>query len=221
MTTQPAGTNGASYRLVDSDAHINEPPGLWVDNVPAKFKDRVPQMKRFEQGDAWVMEGVADPINFGNNVNGSLPKNERTAWAKWEEIPSGGYDPVQRLKDMDLDMVDAAVQYPTPRVSQLVIGTQDPDLHLAMVQAYNDWLIEYCSHDPSRLGAIILLPNRGIDQALAELERVGGRTAVVGALIGCFPHGDTDIMADDDVVFRAVAERELPLHVHVKLVNEL
>ena len=43
-----------------------------------------------------------------------------------------------------------------------------------MVQAYNDWLIDYCSHDPSRLGAIVLLPNRGVDDAVAEIERVAG-----------------------------------------------
>ena len=75
---------------------------------------------------------------------------------------------------MDADLVDAAVFYPTPRLSQIVITHQDPALHLLMVQAYNDWLIEYCAHDPSRLGAIMLLPNRGVEQAVAEIERVAG-----------------------------------------------
>jgi predicted TIM-barrel fold metal-dependent hydrolase len=221
MSTYSSITNEGSYRLVDSDAHINEPPGLWIDDVPSQFKDRVPQMKRFEHGDAWVMEGVADPINFGNNVSGALFKTDRGPWAKFDEMPKGGYDPAERLNEMDLDMVDAAVQYPTPRISQLVFGTQDPDLHLYMVQRYNDWLIEYCSYEPSRLGAIVMLPNRGVDQALQEWERVADRTGVVGALMGCYPHGDKDIMPEDDVVFRAVAERGMPLHVHVKLVDDL
>jgi predicted TIM-barrel fold metal-dependent hydrolase len=65
-----------------------------------------------------------------------------------------------------------------------------------------------------------LLPNRGIDQALAEIARVGHRTGVTGALMGCYPHGDTDLVEEDDQVFHALAEAGLPLHIHVGLVNE-
>lgn len=217
----PLEDANTTYKLVDSDAHINEPPGLWVDNVPSKYRDLVPHMERFEKGHAWVMEGVPDPINFGNNVAASIFRTKRSAWVFWEDTPKGGYEPAARLQDMDTDMVDAAVLYPTPRISQLVIGTKDPDLHLAMVRTYNDWLIDYCSYDPSRLGALPLLPNRGVQQALDELERVADRTSVAGVLIGCFPHGDADIMSDDDPLWRAIGERGLPLHVHVRLSSDL
>src|SRR6185437_10801465 len=142
------------------------------------------------QGHAWVMEGVADPINFGNNVAAAVFRPDRRDWMLWEDIAKGGYDPAERLKEMDTDMVDAAVLYPTPRVSQLMTGTVDPELHLAMVRAYNDWLIEYASYEPSRLGALPMLPMRGIDQSLEELDRVAGKTSVAGVLMGCFPHGD-------------------------------
>ena len=66
VTGSPLGAPG--YRLVDSDSHINEPPDLWTSRLPAKFKDRAPRMEHFEQGDAWVLEGVKDPINFGSNA---------------------------------------------------------------------------------------------------------------------------------------------------------
>jgi predicted TIM-barrel fold metal-dependent hydrolase len=109
---------------------------------------------------------------------------------------------------------------PIPRrISQIVIANPDPELHLAIVQAYNDWLIEYCGHDPSRLCAIILLPNRGVDQAVAEIERLAGRTGVVGALAGCFPHGDKDLAVEDDRVWQALVSAKLPLHIHVGLVD--
>ena len=32
------------YRAISADGHINEPPTLWVDNLPAKFKDRGPHI---------------------------------------------------------------------------------------------------------------------------------------------------------------------------------
>jgi uncharacterized protein len=216
----PAGVpTPARYRLVDADTHVNEPPDLWLSRVPERMRDRVPQLQHFEEGDAWVGEGVKDPINFGLNAAATFSKFDRKAWVRFEDIPQGGYDPAVRLEEMDADLVDAAVFYPTPRISQIVIANPDPELHLAMVQAYNDWLIEYCSHDPSRLGAIILLPNRGVDQAVAEIERLAGRTGVVGALAGCFPHGDKDLAVEDDRVWQALVSAKLPLHIHVGLVD--
>jgi predicted TIM-barrel fold metal-dependent hydrolase len=208
------------YRLIDADTHINEPPDLWTSRVPARMRDRVPHLERFEEGDAWVGEGVKEPINFGLNAAATFSRFERKAWVRFEDISPGGYDPAVRLEEMDADLVDAAVFYPTPRISQIVIANQDPELHLAMVQAYNDWLIDYCSHDPSRLGAIVLLPNRGVDQAVAEIERVAGRTGVVGALVGCYPHGDKDIDVEDDKAWQALVDARLPLHIHVKLVDD-
>ena len=210
----------SAYRLIDADTHVNEPPGLWVDRVPAKFKDRVPHMVHLEQGDAWLGEGVSEPINFGFNAGATLSREDRRPWVRFEDIPRGGYDPAARLVELDTDLIDAAVFYPTPRLSHIVIANKDADLHLAMVQAYNDWLVEYCSHDPSRLGAIVLLPNRGVDQALAEIDRLAGKPGVVGALMGCYPHGDLDIDEEDDPVFHKLVDAELPLHVHVGLVNE-
>jgi uncharacterized protein len=209
-----------SYRLIDADTHVNEPPGLWVDRVPAKFVDRVPRMERFEEGDAWVLDLVKDPINFGFNVAAAMPRAQRKAWVRFEDIPRGGYDPAVRLREMDEDTVDAAVFYPTPRLSHLAIAHPDPELHFAMIRAYNDWLVEYCSHDPSRLGAIPIVPNRGIDQAVAEIERLSQFACVAGLLVGCYPHGDRDLAPEDDAVWQAAAALRLPVHIHVGLVDE-
>jgi uncharacterized protein len=214
----PLGEPG--YRLIDADTHVNEPPGLWTERVPAKFKDRAPQMKRFDQGDAWVLEGVKDPINFGSNASAGIPLPDRSAWVRWEDIRPGGYDPKARLLEMDADLVDAAVLYPTPRISHLVIANPDPEFHLAMVQAYNDWLSEYCEHDPSRLGGIMLVPNRGVADAVREIQRVADRPGIVGCLIGCYPHGDLNLAEEDDPVWQEIAGRGMPLHIHVALVNE-
>ncbi len=219
----PTAQNGAPanrYRLVDADSHVNEPPDLWTSRVPSRFRDRVPHMEHFEQGDAWVAEGGRDPINFGMNAAAAMERSKRSPWVRWEDVPPGGYMPAERLKELDVDMVDAAVFYPTPRLSHLIIANPDAELHTAMVRAYNDWLIEYCSYDPSRLGAIFLIPNRGVEAAVAEIERVGSMPGVVGALAGAYPHGDLAIGEEDDPVWHAVAERKLPLHIHVGLVNE-
>ena len=50
-----------------------------------------------------------------------------------------------RLEEIDQAGVDAEVLYPTPRLTQSVYATTDPEMHLALVQAYNDWLPDYAS----------------------------------------------------------------------------
>src|SRR5262249_23957202 len=137
-------------RLISGDSHVNEPPDLWTARVPVQYRDRAPRMQRFELGDAWIIEGVADPINFGMNAVAGLPPDQISSWKRFEDIRSGGYDPMARTEEMDLDSVDAEIIYPTPRLGQGVSSTQDPDFHLALVQAYNDWLSEYCAAAPDR-----------------------------------------------------------------------
>lgn len=217
----PAGFGQAfgapGYRLIDSDTHINEPPDLWTSRVPAKFKDAVPRQQSFEKGDAWVMEGAPDPINFGLNAAAGLPFEERKPWVRWEDLRPGGHDPKARLEEMDVDKVDAAIVYPTPRISQLMFATKDPELHLVMVQAYNDWLSEFCGYDPTRLGGAFIIPNRGVDQALAEIERVADRPGMIAPMFGCYPTGSLDLTEESEPVWQAVTERGLALHIHVSL----
>ena len=65
-------TTRRDYRLISADSHVNEPPGLWTDRVPASMRDRAPRIEHFDEGDAWVIEGVSDPINFGMNACAGL-----------------------------------------------------------------------------------------------------------------------------------------------------
>lgn len=210
-----------TYQLIDADTHVNEPPDLWTSRVPERFRDRAPRIESFEQGDAWVLEGVDDPINFGLNATAGMKPEEMQGWVRFDDIRAGGWDPAARLEEMDLDRIDAAVLYPTPRLSHAVIASPDPEFHLAQVRAYNDWLIEYASRDPDRLGAIALLPNRGREMALAELERVARHREVKGVLVGCWPHGDLEWDDGDDPVWEATVAARLALHVHVSMVDAM
>ena len=81
-----ADTTPDGYRLISADSHVNEPPDLWTTRVPAGLRDRAPRIERFEQGDAWVLEGVADPITFGMNACAGMAPEEMRGWMRFEDI---------------------------------------------------------------------------------------------------------------------------------------
>jgi predicted TIM-barrel fold metal-dependent hydrolase len=210
-------SKGRRYRLISSDSHFNEPPDLWTARVPDAMKDRAPRIERFDEGDAWIIEGVKDPINFGMNACAGLKPEEMKGWARFEDLRKGGYEPAARLEEMDQDGVDAEVLFPTPRLSNAIIASKDVEYHTTMIQAYNDWQSEYVGYAPERFGGLALLPNRGVEGAVAELERVMDRPGMRGVMIGCWPNGTLALQPEDDKLFAVLAERRIPLSIHVAM----
>ena len=199
------------YKLISADSHVTEPPGVWIDRMPQKYQDRAPRMETLEQGDAWIFEGYPTPINFGLNQCGGLPPERRVAWIPFSEARVAGYDPVVRLKDMDEDGVDADILYPTPRPHiAMVLQQGDPEFHVAQVQAYNNWLSEFCSHDLDRLSGLAVIPNVGVEAAVLELYRAMELPGIRGALLGQLPHGGTDLSPESDSFWAAAQETNAP-----------
>ena len=78
-------------------------------------------------------------------------------------------DPVERLRVLDGEGIDAAVLFPS---LGLMYGLyEDPKPAAALCAANNDWLAEYCATDLSRLVGVALLPQQDPALAVAELER--------------------------------------------------
>lgn len=209
------------YRLISADSHVNEPPDLWTERVPQALRDRAPRIDHFEQGDAWVIEGVDDPINFGMNACAGLAPERMRGWVRFEELRRGGYDPSVRVDEMGRDGVDAEVLYPTPRLFNAIVANPDPAYHVAMVRAYNDWLSEYVEFAPARFAGLAAIPNRGSDAAVEEIRRVQGRPGIRGFLIGCYPNGTLEPMSEDDAVWGLLEELGLPVNIHVGLTQTM
>ncbi|HEV8298337.1 MAG TPA: amidohydrolase family protein, partial [Acidimicrobiales bacterium] len=215
--TANRASGARKHHLISADSHINEAADLWTSRVAAKWRDRVPRVERFDEGDAWVIEGMPGPMPIGLNACAGQDPRLRQNWVRFDEIRSGGWDPAERVKEIEIAGVDAEVLYPTPRLAQCLYANTDPEMHLVLVQAYNDWLHEYASYDPHRFRALPILPNRGVEQALAEIARVGDRPTTGGFLIGAYPGSTLQPRAEDDPVFAALEEQRLTLNVHVSL----
>jgi predicted TIM-barrel fold metal-dependent hydrolase len=174
-----------STRIMSADDHIIEAPHLWVDRVPAKYREDCPRIVEVDGRQAWLYEGELTYIPMGScrplegHSEAGYPPAPGTA--RFDEIRPGCYDPVERLKDMDVDGVWGQLCFPNfARFAghRFFLDVSDPELGLACLRTYNDYLLdEWCATDPDRLFGAVILPLHDLDLAVAELERVVAKGA--------------------------------------------
>ena len=208
------------YKLISADSHVVEPPDIWTSRVPKKFVERAPHMVSLDNTDAWILEGVPNPILFGLTQCGGFPPEQYSPYIRWEDVRPSAYDPAARIVDMDKDRLDAEIEYPGPSMGNgLFANDGDTEFHVACIRAYNDWLSEWCSHDPERLGGQALLPNVGTGPAIEEMHRVMEMPGIVGVMIGRFPAGGMHLSPEDDTFLAACQEADIPVNIHVGLAS--
>src|ERR1700694_1608124 len=152
---------------------------MFVDRVPAKFKDQAPRIVRGKDGgDGWSLDGSIPESTIGlPHGLGSVNPGARIRIApralNWDEVRAGNYDGAAHIKDMAADGIDAAVVYPQ-MVYRAYTGLADRDLGLGGLKAFNDWLLEdFVSADPTRLIGMGMIPwEHTLEVTTAELERV-------------------------------------------------
>ena len=167
-----------THGLVSVDDHVQEHPEVWVSRLSrATWGDRVPHVARQPDGtDRWLIDGKL--VDLGGVAQAAAAMPDRSSEPQvWEATPRAAYDPIERLKAMDADGVAYSVLYPTvagPGGDTLARLT-DPDLELACVQAYNDWLIDEWAGVSPRFVPQCLTPVWPIQAAVTEIRRAVGR----------------------------------------------
>ncbi len=143
--------------IISADDHIVEPPHIFEGRVPARFAERAPRVVQTESGfDTWLYDGELLP-NIGlNAVVGRPPAEYSREPTSFDDMRRGSWDIQQRVADMDLDGVFASVNFPSflPGFGggRIQTVTDDRDLALAVVRAWNDWhLEEWAGAYPERI----------------------------------------------------------------------
>ncbi|MBI3743792.1 MAG: amidohydrolase [Chloroflexi bacterium] len=202
------------YRIVSADDHVEEAKDTWQKRVAAPLRDRAPRVVRTPAGDAWVIDGKQGGT-MGLGVQGGKKfEDYRASGETYETIRPGAFDPVERLKDMDIDGVDAQTLYPNTALS--VFGIDDLNLQLACLRAYNDWLSEFCSTNPKRLLGIGLVPTDEPGETTKELRRFAKLPGMRGALLPTYPHGEPLNSEVYDPFWAAAQDLGLPVHIHLR-----
>jgi predicted TIM-barrel fold metal-dependent hydrolase len=162
------------YGLISVDDHVQEPPHLWTQRLSSnRWGDRIPHLERAGDGrEQWVVDGRL-LLDGSTGRAGALMADRNREPTRWEEVPPAAYKPSERLKVMDAAGIDYSALYPT--VAGLAGETfgriEDPELELACVQAYNDWLLDEWAAASERFIPQCLVPISPIDATVAEIKR--------------------------------------------------
>jgi predicted TIM-barrel fold metal-dependent hydrolase len=206
------------YSVIDSDTHILEPPDIWRKHLPGQFRKYAPKLvKDHEGGDAWDHgTGSPDPIGL---VSTPGKRFEEFRWfgVTYDSIRPACYNGKERIKDMDIEGVDAIVTFPPERTIFRWLGQPDPKVSLAGIDAYNEFAQEeFAAADRTRIFPMYQMPSLGVQTAVRYVRKAKDAVAR-GVLIGSWPNGSANMTAEDDKFWAACVEAGLPVHVHIML----
>lgn len=171
------GAHLMAGRLISADDHVQEHPRVWTDRLSAsRWGKRVPHLESQPDGtERWMVDGRPLELS-GVALAGALMADRNREPQRWEEVPPAAYEPAARLRAMDADGVDVSVLYPViaGTTGETFARLDDPELELACVQAYNDWLIEEWAAASDRFVPQCILPLNPAEGA-AEVQRAVAR----------------------------------------------
>ncbi|MEE9150056.1 MAG: amidohydrolase family protein [Candidatus Tectomicrobia bacterium] len=166
------------YKTISGDGHIDLkwlPHDLFVSNAPAKWKDQVPHVVETAEGKHWFAEGK-DLTKQPFGILANLEPPERGVSKHTDRMFELGFfdgnphptTPALRLKDQEIDGIDAEVMYGILGISRLL---EDRELLHVVYELYNTWAADFCSTNPERLVGLACIPNDDPQRAAAELRR--------------------------------------------------
>ena len=160
--------------VIDVDAHVTEPADVWTARLPAKLRDRGPRLERDRTGrDVWHVADSTPLVPVGFTAVAGWPEPFPSGPKNMDEVPPAAWDARARLDYLDSIGVWSQVMYPNVAGfgNQQFLALEDPELMLACVRAYNDFLIEWCAADARRLLAVSATPFWDVDAAVDEVRR--------------------------------------------------
>ncbi len=212
------------YERISADCHIDLvwlPPDLFTSHASAAMKDRMPYVADGPDGPRWTSKKGASlglTCSVGSSGVKFVPgQNRRVDLMASTGLYDDGQkgirrpaDPVLRVKDQDRDGVNAEVIF---GILGAASRLGDHEATSEMFRIYNDWLVDFCRHEPDRYIGLACLPYGDIDGAVKEIHRVA-KLGLRGVELSC--SWDMDPMWHPmwEPLWQAVNEVNLPLHFH-------
>ena len=190
--------------VIDTDSH-NMPEGFLDDEgARRRFRSRWPRLVEDAIGRTWV--------NF--------PERERELTAHQRTLPGelfagrrppGYRDSVVREAWLDEAGIDMQVLVPSPSPYAYAI---EPELGLAMAQAFNNALARQIERHPGRFIGLAVVPMQDVTAAIEELDRAVGELGIHAPLIISNVNGRNLSDYEFWPFYKRVEELGVPLIIH-------
>ena len=231
--------------IISGDGHIDLtwlPPELFISNTPARFRDRMPQVKDTKEGKRWYIEGrplawVAAAVpdsTWDRYVPGHSRRLDRMEELGFFSDGQKGIfrptTPALRIKDQDLDGVSGEVIYGIlglaggftsgqsinaigDELSASAFGITDPEVASLVFEIYNEWVAEFCKDMTSRFAGLACLSGNDPKVACKQLRRAA-EIGLRGAELNVSTTIEPIYHRDWDILWATAAECRLPISFH-------
>ena len=208
---------------VDADGHILEPPDTWEKYIDPKYKDRTIRLRTNEDG-LEVLELNGRPAKYSQPGQlaqfGAMGKKSEAETAPHPdrtyvgEAPFGSMYPKERLARMDQEGLDKAIIYPSIGLLWETEEVEGLDLQAAYAQAYNRWVVDFCSDSAGRLIPIAHISMGDGNVAAQELERAVKAGAKGAFFVPFTPTNKSHAHPDYDPFWAKAQELDVPVGIH-------
>lgn len=211
--------------IIDADSHVTEPKDTWTARVPQRFVDDVPHVERTADGrDTWVLQG--EPIGtMGVSAPAGWPDFPPNYPPTLDDCLPAAYNATARLAYLDDAGIWAQVLYPNVGGfgSERFLRLDDPELKLACVQAYNDFLLEWSDADRARLLPVVATPFWDVDATVREITRTLESGARGVLFTGEPQRYGLPYLGDHhwDPLWASTQDAGVPVHFHIGNAGEL
>ncbi|MBO0728600.1 MAG: amidohydrolase [Acidimicrobiaceae bacterium] len=206
------------YRLIDVDSHITETPDTWVARTPAKFRDRVPQVRRVDDQDVWFIDGER-ATTVGPTAPAGWSQPMPAMPKTYDDLLPAAFDAKARLELLDEVGIWAQLLYPNVGGfgGQRFLKLADRELMYECVRAYNDWQHEWASADPRRLIPVASMPFWDVEDCVREIERCAGLGFKTVLFTGEPHRFDLPYLGESywDPLWSACQAHGMPVNLHV------
>lgn len=191
--------------LISADSHVEEPPGLWFDELPEAQRAALPpEMKPTESATQFAQR-------IGASAQRELTAEEVEGERHRQEVASRGVNNIDsRFQVMREEGVVAECIYPTKGL--YLWNMTDPEAGNLCARIYNDWIYDLLEKRSERFKCAALIPTWDVDAAIAEVRRAAlmGLGAIMLPIVGTPPFNHRQW----EPLWCAIEETGLPIVLH-------
>ena len=170
----PASKLIKGIKIVDCDTHITEAPDLWTSRAPDTMKDKMPQVRRINGQDTWIIGDLIAGYNGGGVI---LPNGDKVLGklgsANRDLMHEGSWKMKPRVAFMDKMGIYAQIAYQNSSVTQVGVlkKLNDDALAVQIMKSYNDAAADNQRESGNRIFPQAMLPVWDRDATIAEARR--------------------------------------------------